>query len=70
MSDYVENPEKYNSSSSNPDDQGWLTYIDKNCHQHWICAQNRIKDETKYEGFINVEQERHSRIGGGGDRRN
>ena len=57
---------KYISAPSNPDPEGWLTYIDKNCHEYPACrSQYRISKGTEYEGIIQVEDPKLSRLGGG-----
>ena len=57
---------KYISAPSNPDPEGWLTYIDKNCHEYLACKrQFRISKGTEYEGIIQVEDPKLSRLGGG-----
>ena len=60
--DYLRNPSKYTISDKNPDDQGWWTYVDKNCNQADTCAKNRVTGDMTFQGGLKQESKLESRL--------
>ena len=65
--DYATDITKYSNSDTNPDSEGFVTYVDKNCNQKNVCASQRITNMKTYEGNMyiedTIENKRKTRLG-------